>query len=104
MDYYLTLEHWNSMVRQMKDAEREYDIPASATSDLAKDILLVIRSTRFRQGVLFKQKRGEEYEKFRRHLPLGGHKLCGRSKQIFFLYLGVLNSNGVNVFHDFPLT
>jgi len=23
-----------------------------------------IRSTRFRQGVLFKQKRGEEYEKF----------------------------------------
>ena len=64
MDYYLTLEHWNSMVRRMKDAEREYDIPAGATSDLAKDILLVIRSTRFRQGVLFKQKRGEEYEKF----------------------------------------
>jgi hypothetical protein len=64
MDYYLTLEHLNSIVRRMKDDEREHDIPAGATSDLAKDIVRHIRSTRFRQGVLFKQKRGEEYEKF----------------------------------------
>uniref|UniRef100_A0A6C0F2B5 Uncharacterized protein n=1 Tax=viral metagenome TaxID=1070528 RepID=A0A6C0F2B5_9ZZZZ len=64
MDYYLTLDHWSSIVRQLKDDEREYDILAQDTSDLAKDILLVIRSTRFKQGVLFKQKRGEEYEKF----------------------------------------
>jgi methylase of polypeptide subunit release factors len=64
MDYYLTLDHWSSIVRQLKDDEREHDILAQATSDLAKDILLVIRSTRFKQGVLFKQKRGEEYEKF----------------------------------------
>ena len=65
MDYYLTLEHWNSIVRVMKDTEREeYEIPAQATSDLAKDVLRTIRSTRFRQGLLFKQKRGEEYEAF----------------------------------------
>jgi len=64
MDYYLTLEHWNSIVRTIKDAEREYDIPAQATSNLAKDILIFIRSTRFRQALLFKQKRGEEYERF----------------------------------------
>lgn len=64
MDYYLTLEHWNEIVRSMKDAEREYDILPGATSDLAKDILQYIRSTRFRQALLFKQKRGEEYEVF----------------------------------------
>ena len=64
MDYYLTLEHWNSIVRAMKDSEREYDILPAATTNLAKDILRHIRSTRFRQGVLFKQKRGEEYETF----------------------------------------
>jgi len=64
MDYYLTLEHWNSIVRGMKDSEREFDIPARKTEDLAKTILRVVRSTRFRQGLLFKQKRGEEYEKF----------------------------------------
>ena len=64
MDYYLTLEHWSSMVRSLKDEERENDIPAQETSDLAKDILRHIRSTRFRQALLFKQKRGEEYEQF----------------------------------------
>jgi hypothetical protein len=64
MDYYLTLEHWNSIVRNMKDSEREFDVPARKTEQLAKDILRFIRSTRFRQGLLFKQKRGEEYEKF----------------------------------------
>jgi hypothetical protein len=64
MDYYLTLEHWSSLVRNMKDAERENDIPAQETSDLTKLILRHIRSTRFRQGVLFKERRGEEYEQF----------------------------------------
>jgi hypothetical protein len=34
------------------------------TEQLAKDILRVIRNARFRQGLLFKQKRGEEYELF----------------------------------------
>lgn len=71
MDYYLTLEHWNSIVRTMKDEERGYDIPAQATANLAKDILQVIRSTRFRQGLLFKQKRGEEYETFVETLTTG---------------------------------
>jgi hypothetical protein len=64
MEYYLTLEHWSSLVRTMKDSEREHDIPAQDTSNLAKDILRHIRSIRFRQGVLFKQRRGQEYEEF----------------------------------------
>jgi hypothetical protein len=64
MDYYLTLEHWNSLVRRMKDEEREFDVIAYKTEQLAKDILRVIRSTRFRQVSLFKEHRGEEYENF----------------------------------------
>lgn len=64
MEYYLTLEHWNAIVRHMKDSEREFDVSAYKTEQLAKDILRVIRATRFRQALLFKQHRGEEYEKF----------------------------------------
>jgi len=59
MDYYLTLEHWSTIVRTMKDEGDPYQ-----TERLAKDILRVIRNARFRQGLLFKQKRGEEYELF----------------------------------------
>jgi hypothetical protein len=43
----------------MKDEGDPYQ-----TERLAKDILRVIRNARFRQGLLFKQKRGEEYELF----------------------------------------
>jgi hypothetical protein len=64
MDYYLTLEHWNALVRRMKDEEREFDVTAYKTEQLAKDILRVIRSTRFRQTSLFKEHRGEEYDTF----------------------------------------
>jgi hypothetical protein len=59
MDYYLTLEHWSAIVRTMKDEGHPYQ-----TERLAKDILRVIRNARFRQALLFKQKRGEEYELF----------------------------------------
>jgi hypothetical protein len=48
----------------MKDAEREFDVSAYNTEQLAKDILRVVRNTRFRQALLFKQHRGEEYEQF----------------------------------------
>jgi hypothetical protein len=64
MDHYLTIEHWASIVRNMKDSEREFEIPAYTTECLARDILGVIRTTRFRQGTLFKEHRGEEYEQF----------------------------------------
>jgi hypothetical protein len=64
MDHYLTLDYWASIVRMMKDSEVEFDIPAYTTEQLAKDILRVIRTTRFRQATLFKEHRGEEYEMF----------------------------------------
>ena len=64
MDYLLTLEHWNTIVRNMKDAELEHGISAYTTTNMAKDIVQFIRSARIRQGILFKQRRGEEYETF----------------------------------------
>jgi hypothetical protein len=64
MDYFLTLEHWTSIVRKIKDEELEYDISAYKTGQLAKDILTFIRSSRLRQALLFREKRGEEYERF----------------------------------------
>jgi hypothetical protein len=70
MEYYLTLEHWNALVRHMKDSEREFDVTAYKTEQLAKDILRVIRGSRLRQALLFKEHRGEEYEKFVKKLNL----------------------------------
>jgi len=70
MDYFLTLEHWTSIVRKIKDEELEYDISAYKTGQLAKDILTFIRSSRFRQALLFREKRGEEYERFVEKLKL----------------------------------
>ena len=65
MDYFLTLEHWTSIVRKIKDEEeQEHDVPAYKTGQLVKEILTFIRSSRFRQAVLFREKRGEEYERF----------------------------------------
>ena len=64
MDYFLTLEHWTSIVRKIKDEELEYEISAYKTGQLAKEILTFIRSARFRQALLFREKRGEEYERF----------------------------------------
>jgi hypothetical protein len=64
MDYFLTLEHWSSIVRKIKDEELDYDIPAYTTGQLAKEILTFIRSARFRQALLFREKRGEEYDRF----------------------------------------
>lgn len=70
MDYFLTLEHWTSIVRKIKDEELEYDVSAYKTGQLVKEILTFIRSSRFRQIVLFREKRGEEYERFVEKLNL----------------------------------
>jgi hypothetical protein len=47
----------------MKDSEKEFDVSPYDTERLAKDILGAVRS-RLRQGLLFKQHRGEEYDLF----------------------------------------
>lgn len=63
MEHYLLMDHWGSIVRDLKDSEREtYRIPNYTTEQLARAILSFIENTRFRQYSLFTQQRGEEYE------------------------------------------
>ena len=63
MDHYLLVDHWGSIVRDLKDSEREtYRIPNYTTEQLARAILTHMETTRFRQAALFTQQRGEEYE------------------------------------------
>jgi hypothetical protein len=62
MERYRLKEKWASLVRQFKDKERTYDVPAYTTERMAMDILDHIRYTRIRQYNLFTQHRGEEYE------------------------------------------
>jgi hypothetical protein len=61
MDYLLDKDHWASLVRDFKDSEREYNISAYNSEQLARDILATVRG-RIRQMQLFKEHRGEEYE------------------------------------------
>jgi ubiquinone/menaquinone biosynthesis C-methylase UbiE len=56
------MEHWGSIVRDMKDSEKQYGIEAYQTERMAREILDYVRYTRIRQYTLFIQKRGEEYE------------------------------------------
>jgi ubiquinone/menaquinone biosynthesis C-methylase UbiE len=56
------MEHWGSIVRDMKDSEKQYGIEAYQTERMAKEVLDYVRYTRIRQYTLFIQKRGEEYE------------------------------------------
>jgi hypothetical protein len=68
MDYYLLQDHWSSLVRTMKDAERVFGIDAYRTDTLTREILRYATHTRIRQYNLFVQKRGEDFEKLRTKL------------------------------------
>jgi hypothetical protein len=76
MDLYLLKDHWARLVNEFKDSEREtYGQEGRATELIAMDILDYARFTRFRQWVLFSQKRGEEFEKMMTRLEQQGHSL-----------------------------
>jgi len=62
MDYLLDKDHWASLVRDFKDSERQYDIPADKSKQLALDILATVRGLLTSQVQLFKEHRGEKYE------------------------------------------
>lgn len=62
MERYRLKEKWASLIRQFKDKERAYDVPAYTSERMAIDVLDHIRYTRIRQYNLFTQQRGEEYE------------------------------------------
>jgi excinuclease UvrABC ATPase subunit len=82
MDRYLLQEQWASMIRNLKDSEKQYDIPAYTTEQMAQAILRYIRYTRIRQYTLFQQKRGEEFEKM-----VGRLKADGYSEEAIQRYL-----------------
>jgi hypothetical protein len=63
MDRYLLQDQWASMIRNLKDSEKQYGISAYTTEQMAQTILRYIRYTRIRQYNLFQQKRGEDFEK-----------------------------------------
>lgn len=63
MDYYLLLEHWGSLVRIFKDNETTFNQDRYDSEQLALNVLDYIRYTRIRQYNLFRQKRGEEFER-----------------------------------------
>jgi hypothetical protein len=63
MNHYLLIDHWGSLVRDFKDAEKRKGISLYETEQMSRAILDYITYTRFRQYKLFIQKRGEEYEK-----------------------------------------
>ena len=68
MDYYLMQDHWSSIVRNMKDAERVFGIDTYQTEKLAREILRYATTMRIRQYNLFVQQRGEDFEKLRTKL------------------------------------
>jgi hypothetical protein len=57
-------QEWGKAVQDLKDSEKVYGCTSYATESLARAILSFVRYTRVRQPVLFKQRRGEEYEYF----------------------------------------
>lgn len=63
MDLLLLTNDWATLVRDFKDSEREFNIEAHQSEQLARAILHFIRYTRLRQYTLFEQQRGEEFEK-----------------------------------------
>ena len=63
MDLLLLTNHWAELVRDFKDSEKEFNIEAHQSEQLARAILRFIRYTRLRQFNLFSQQRGEEFEK-----------------------------------------
>jgi len=57
-------QEWGKAVQDLKDSEKVYGLTPYKTESLARTILSFVRYTRVRQPVLFKQRRGEEYEHF----------------------------------------
>ena len=72
MDRYLLQDQWASMIRNLKDSEKQYGISAYTTEQMAQTILRYIRYTRIRQYNLFQQKRGEDFEKMMGKLKQDG--------------------------------
>jgi hypothetical protein len=63
MNHYLLMDHWTTLVRDLKDDEKQQGRTGYEVENLARRILDYVRTGRFRQYKLFAQQRGEEFEK-----------------------------------------
>jgi hypothetical protein len=63
MNHYLLMDHWTTLVRDLKDDEKQQGRTGYEVESLARRILDYVRTGRFRQYKLFTQQRGEEFEK-----------------------------------------
>ena len=81
-----TQAQWGIQVQNFKDSEKENGIDPYSSELLARDMLSFLRYRQIRQIQLFKQQRGEEYEKFVEALTFMyhdsvlravGNKTCG---------------------------
>lgn len=68
MERYLLQDHWATLVRDFKDAEKQHGVSAYDAEKLARYVLDYAWNTRFRQYNLFTQKRGEEFERMYEYL------------------------------------
>jgi hypothetical protein len=64
MQSLLVQQEWGKAVQDLKDSEKVYGCRPSVTESIARTVLSFVRYTRIRQPLLFKQRRGEEYERF----------------------------------------
>lgn len=75
MESYLKTYHWVSLLRDMKDAEKEMGNSAYQVERIAKDILDFASHTRIRQYNLFTQKRGQDFEAMIAKLEAKGYSI-----------------------------
>lgn len=75
MDSYLKTEHWVSLLRDIKDSEKEKGFSGHEIERIAKDILDFASYTRIRQYNLFTQKRGQDFESMIAKLNSKGYSM-----------------------------
>jgi len=63
MNHALLMDHWATLVRDLKDAEKQEGGSGYEVEKLARHMLDYVRTGRFRQYKLFTQQRGEEFER-----------------------------------------
>lgn len=75
MESYLKTYHWVSLLRDIKDSEKELGNSGYQVERIAKDVLDFASHTRIRQYNLFAQKRGQDFETMMAKLETKGHDM-----------------------------
>ena len=75
MQSYLKTEYWVSLLRDIKDKEKEMGFSGYEIERISRDILDYVSYTRIRQYNLFTQKRGQDYESMMAKLESKGYPM-----------------------------